>query len=94
MASHTISGPTMLSHPALTTAAIVLGTAWKSLLPAYRALRAEFDGVSDELVVNTRLTIPAMRRRSFGPFRMVASPAAGRQATHPTAKPTLRIQFA
>ncbi|WP_374412474.1 hypothetical protein [Novosphingobium colocasiae] len=58
---------------ALTTAIMILWRCWTALIPAYRALRAELDGVAETLPVRTRLTLPPIRKRSLGPFPAVVT---------------------
>ncbi|GGY95260.1 hypothetical protein GCM10011614_07450 [Novosphingobium colocasiae] len=64
---------TALFMAALTTAIMILWRCWTALIPAYRALRAELDGVPETLPVRTRLTLPPIRKRSFGPFPAIAT---------------------
>lgn len=74
---------------ALTTAMMVLWRCWAALVPAYRALRAELAGIPETLPVHAQLTLPAVRKRSFGPFPLAVAP---RYAPKPMRAPTCQKQ--
>lgn len=83
--------PTLLFLAALTTALMVLGVAWAQLVPAYRSLRRQLDGVPDALPLRTRVSAPPLRPRSYGPFwaRVQAAPASV-----PARRPRQHVHYA